>query len=261
MCYDVDAVPPFYGPPVTAVTTEPLVLNSSADDVAFAAFLARPADSTGTGVLVLPDNRGLSGFYEQFTIRLAEQGFTALAIDYFGRTAGLDYRNRGEEFARMDNLMPRHLAKITRETLFGDVTTAIDHLGRERDPNGSSGAVVSIGFCLGGRFAFQTAAARFGLSGVIGLYGFPGSLNNVPGPAQQADTLSAPILAFWGGGDEGIPPSTVAHFDQALTAAGVKHEFVTYPGAPHGFFELGTRGFDDACADVWRRVLAFLARS
>ena len=46
-------------------------------------------------MLVLPDNRGLSSFYEQLTIRLAEQGHTALVIDYFGRTAGPGARERG----------------------------------------------------------------------------------------------------------------------------------------------------------------------
>jgi carboxymethylenebutenolidase len=253
VCYDADAVPPFYGPPVTTVTTESLTLTS-ADGALFAGFLARPEDSNGVGVLVLPDNRGLSGFYEQFATRLAEQGYTALAIDYFGRTAGLDYRDRGEDFFLMENLMAGHLSKLTRDGLFGDFAAAIDVLRND------CRTVASIGFCMGGRFAFQTAAARFGLSGVIGLYGYPGPLNGRPGPAQETAEMKAPILALWGGGDEGIPESVVASFDDALTAAGVEHEFVTYPGAPHGFFELRTSEFEDACADVWRRVLAFLSR-
>jgi carboxymethylenebutenolidase len=68
------------------------------------------------------------------------------------------------------------------------------------------------------------------------------------------------VLAIWGGGDEGMPVDDVAAFDAALTAAGVEHETITYPGAPHGFFELAQGEFADASADAWRRTLAFIRR-
>ncbi|GLX00730.1 dienelactone hydrolase family protein [Microtetraspora sp. NBRC 16547] len=87
MCYDAGAVPPIHGALVTTAISARLPLTS-ADGAEFAAYLSCPGRASGVGVLVLPDNRGLSGFYEQFTVRLAEQGHHALAIDYFGRTAG-----------------------------------------------------------------------------------------------------------------------------------------------------------------------------
>lgn len=86
----------------------------------------------------------------------------------------------------------------------------------------------------------------------------PGPPNGKPGPRRLAAELTAPILALWGGADEGISSELVASFHEALTAAGADHEFVTYPGAPHGFFELAQEEYAEACADVWRRVLAFL---
>jgi len=54
-----------------------------------------------------------------------------------------------------------------------------------------------------------------------------------PGPTQLADRLRAPVLALMGGADDGIPPSAVHAFDTATGAAGVEHEIVVYPGAPH----------------------------
>jgi carboxymethylenebutenolidase len=250
VCYDADASPPVYGPPVTSVTSEQVTLTSR-DGTLFAAYRSRPARNAGPGVLVLPDNRGLSAFYERLTVRLAEQGYEALAIDYFGRTAGVGYRDRGAGFDRIEERMA-HLHKLTRDGLYADFDTGIEHLlagGR---------SVVSLGFCLGGRFAYLTAAPRFGLAGAVGLYGFPDPVREAPGPTQLADELAAPILAMFGGADEGIPPATVAAFDNALTAAGVPHEIVTYPGAPHGFFEMEQREFVDAQADAWRRILSFL---
>jgi carboxymethylenebutenolidase len=50
----------------------------------------------------------------------------------------------------------------------------------------------------------------------------------------------------------------VEAFTAALTAAGVEHEVVVYPNAPHGFFDLKYAEFADACADAWRRTLAFI---
>ena len=51
-----------------------------------------------------------------------------------------------------------------------------------------------------------------------------------------------------------------AAFDEALTAAGVEHEIVTYDGAPHSFFDRRQEEFAEASEDVWRRVLEFIRR-
>lgn len=250
MCYDDSARPPIGRIARTEAATESLV-RTSVDGARFAAFRARPADpgkATGIGVLLLPDNRGLRAFYDQLAVRLAEQGHTTLAIDYFGRSDGIG-RDRPADFP----VLP-HLAKLTRNGLYADFAAGIGTLRAD------CASVVSLGFCVGGRFAFQTADPAFGLAGAIGLYGAPGPIRNAPGPIQRARELAAPILGLFGGADEGIPPETVAEFDTALIDAGVRHEIVTYPGAPHGFFDQSLADqHADACADVWRRVLGFLS--
>jgi carboxymethylenebutenolidase len=256
VCYDSAASPPAHAAPLMAATAEPLTL-ASGDGARFAAHLARPERPSGSAVLVLPDNRGLSGFYQDLTLRLAEQGHTALAIDYYGRTAGADLGARGEDFGAMENLMPNHVAKLTPETLYADILAGVDFLCSPA--GGAATRAFSLGFCMGGRFAFLTAAPRFGLDGVIGFYGYPDELFGAPGPTQRAGELTAPILGLFGGADENIPAATVAGFDRALAEAGVEYEFVTYPGAPHGFFDQRLPGQEEACADAWRRVTEFLA--
>ncbi|QUQ72561.1 dienelactone hydrolase family protein [Kutzneria sp. CA-103260] len=235
MCYENDAVPPVPDIPEFAVRTsrEPL---RSADGTPVPTFRAHPAERKGSAVLLLPDNLGLREFYEQLAVGLAQRGHPAIAIDYYARSAP-------------DAPLTRKLAELRRDTLFDDFDAAIAALG---------GNVVSLGFCLGGRFAFQTAAARFGLSGAIGFYGAVQPIRDAPGPTQLAPTFTAPILGIFGGADEGIPPELVAGFDQALTVAGVAHEIVTYPGAPHGFFDASVDGFAEESADAWRRVERFL---
>src|SRR5262249_29154829 len=110
--------------------------------------------------------------------------------------------------------------------------------------------------------SFLAPAESHNLAGAVGFYGAPGMTGPYrdPGPTQLADRMTAPVLALMGGADEGIPPSQVEAFDAALTAAGVVHEVVVSPNAPHGFFDLKQAEFADACANAWRRTLAFIAR-
>jgi len=61
-----------------------------------------------------------------------------------------------------------------------------------------------------------------------------------------------------GGADQAISKTDVDEFDAALTEAGVEHELVTYPGAPHSFFDRKQEAFADASEDAWNRVLAFI---
>jgi carboxymethylenebutenolidase len=70
--------------------------------------------------------------------------------------------------------------------------------------------------------------------------------------------LAAPILGVFGSADAGIAGAELEAFDAALNAAGVKHEFVIYPGAPHSFFDIKYAEHAEACSDAWRRVLAFI---
>ena len=91
MCFDLDSAPPI--PPLTgaAVSHEDLVVEA-ADGNRFAAFAATPEEPSLIGVAILPDVRGLYRFYEELALRFAERGYRAVAIDYFGRTAGVEKR-------------------------------------------------------------------------------------------------------------------------------------------------------------------------
>ncbi|WP_219470687.1 dienelactone hydrolase family protein [Nonomuraea rhizosphaerae] len=243
MCYDDTARPPVHTAPVTGTTSADLRLDSTADGAPFAAYEARPDVASGAGVVILPDVRGLHDFYKRLAVRLAEQGHPAIAIDYYGRTAEDD--RRGADFPIME-----HVPRLTRDQIQGDVMAAARRL---------DGPVVALGFCMGGRNAFFLSAPRFGFAGVIGFYGAPGIAGPYgPGPTQHANELSAPILGLFGGADHGITGEMVGEFGDALTRAGVAHELVTYPGAPHGFFDAAYEEHAEACADAWKRVLAFL---
>jgi carboxymethylenebutenolidase len=72
--------------------------------------------------------------------------------------------------------------------------------------------------------------------------------------------MASPILGLMGGDDPGIPVEDVEAFDRALDEAGIEHEVIVYPGAPHSFFDRKQEDFAADSEDAWNRVLAFLER-
>src|SRR5690242_15123487 len=92
MCFDTDSEPPIPRIVGAAVSHEDLELEAT-DGNRFAAFLATPEERANVGVVILPDVRGLYRFYEELALRFAERGYAAVAIDYFGRTAGVAKRD------------------------------------------------------------------------------------------------------------------------------------------------------------------------
>lgn len=246
MCFDVDSAPPIPAISGAAVSHDELVLEAS-DGNRFAAFLAAPDEPARAGVVILPDVRGLYRFYEELALRFAERGYAALAFDYFGRTAGAE--KRGEDFEYMP-----HVQHTTAAGVQADVAACVARLR-------ASGceSIVTVGFCFGGRHSWLAAAAGHGLAGAIGFYGRPGERSDgSPGPVQRASEMTCPILALQAGDDAGIPVEESEAFAAALSAAGVEHELVVYPGAPHSFFDRKQEEFAADSADAWARVLAFL---
>jgi len=247
VCFDLDSLPPVPVIAGAAVSHDELVLES-ADGNRFAAFAAMPEQPQAVGIVILPDVRGLYRFYEELALRFAERGYAAVAIDYFGRSAGVSKRD--EQFDYME-----HVALTTPEGVQADVAAACAAL-RARDAQ----FLFSVGFCMGGRHSWLAAAGGHGLAGAVGFYGMPGARNGQPGPTERAGELAAPILALQAGADAHIGAEQNAAFEQALAAAGVAHELVSYPGAPHSFFDRKFEEYAEASRDAWERVLAFVER-
>jgi carboxymethylenebutenolidase len=251
MCFELDSVPPVPRISGAAVSHSDLVLEA-ADGNRFSAFEATPDQPNGIAVVILPDVRGLYRFYEELALRFAERGYLAVAIDWFGRTAGVG--KRGEDFADRDVYM-EHTSQTTEEGIQADIRAAVEHV-RPR-----ARAVFTVGFCFGGRNSWLAAASGHGLAGAVGFYGMPGDRGDgLPGPTDRAAEIEAPILALQAGADQHITAEYNEAFDRALTDAGVEHEVVTYPGAPHSFFDRRQEDFAEASDDAWRRILDFLDR-
>jgi carboxymethylenebutenolidase len=203
------------------------------------------------GIVVMPDVRGLHPFYEDLAKRFAEAGVHAVTLDYFGRTAGTGPRD--DDFDHRP-----HVEQTSPEAIAADVAAGVAFLRSAE--GGRATNVFTVGFCFGGRYSFNQAGEGHGLAGVIGFYGGlrPRHEGDQYTPIRRAPTYAAPVLALFGGADPSNPHEEIETFTLALERAGVEHEIVVYPDAPHSFFDRAFDQYRDECDDAWRRVLDFI---
>lgn len=237
MCYGDDARPP--GPPNPGPVGDHghLVLHS-ADGTDFGAYYAHPEQPTGRGIVIFPDVRGLHVFYRELAHSFAAAGLSAVAFDYFGRTAGI--ADRGEDFPYRD-----HMDKLGSASVKDDgVATAAWLRGAGVE------SVFTVGFCFGGAMSWRQAAAGDDLKGSIGFYGIPSRV------ADVTDQIASPLLILAAGQDF-TPVAEVEQFAERVRGHGVEVGMTVYPDAPHSFFD---RTFGQHQADVedaWHQMLQF----
>jgi carboxymethylenebutenolidase len=242
MCYSNEARPPL--PPILGGSTDEgdLVLTA-ADGNRFRAYAARAATPSGAGVVVIPDPRGVHPFYKELVRRFAQAGVDAVVIDYVDRAAGMS--ERPENFD-----LRATIGQTTPEGIAADVAAGIAYL--RSAAGGAPESVFTVGFCFGGAQSWRQSAAQPGLSGSIGFYGIPSRVRNV------IPQMRAPLLLLLAGNDQATTQEDFAQFDRELTQAGVPHQMVVYEGAPHSFFDRSFEQHQDASADAWRQMLAFI---
>ena len=252
MCFAFDASPPDLPAdiaPIAGGAGAELLELESADGTRFSAALAESPEPRGRAVVILPDVRGLYPFYSELAERFAAAGHHAIALDYFGRTAGLG--PRGEDFEYMP-----HVQKTRPRTVQEDAAAALAAL-RERTGAGAAStrrlllrrhAVVPRGDERGARPRGRDRLLRLAEPGALG--------RHVADPPRRRHARArAGAVRRRRRGHPARPGRGVRH---SLAEAGVEHEIVTYPGAPHSFFDRRYEEHAEACADAWRRILAFL---
>lgn len=194
-------------------------------------------------MVIMPDVRGLHGFYKELAQRFAEAGMHSVAIDYFGRTAGIGSRDGDFPFRE-------HVEKLEPQKVNEDVGAAVTWLRSQvRDLR----AVFTVGFCMGGSLSWAQSAAGHDLDGSIGLYGIPGRVGHL-----TAD-MTAPLLLLAAGQDF-TPVEEVERFAERVRGSGTEAEMHVYPDAPHSFFDRSFAEHQEACADAWHRILNFVDR-
>lgn len=185
------------------------------------------------GVLVGPEGGGLVELTRSIARRLAEAGFAAFAMDYYGN---------GQPLSDMDQMMARLGPWMVDPTGIRAIATeALSVLAAQ--PETDASRLAAIGYCFGGTTALELARSGADLKAVVGFHSGLGTAR-----PQDAANIRARVLACIGADDPLIPPEQRLAFEREMNSGGVDWRLNLYGGAGHSFTNpdvgaLGRAGF------------------
>jgi carboxymethylenebutenolidase len=213
----------------------------------FSGYLALPPAGRGPGLLLLQEIFGVNPHIRAVAEQYAQDGFVVLAPDLFWRDAhrvalGYEGDDRERAYALMKNIQPGQV--------LADLQAALAALKARPECTGKLGA---LGYCMGGRLAYMTAATQ-GVDAAVAYYG--GGIQN---QLDLAGRIACPVQFHYAEQDDHIPPAAVAQVQAAM--AGKAAEFHLYPGTRHGFNRSVGAAYDPGAAALAHgRSLVFLSQ-
>jgi dienelactone hydrolase len=185
------------------------------------------------GVLVAPEGGGLVDLTKTIARRLAELGYVAFAMDYYGD---------GKPLSDRAQVMPKIQAFMAEpSTIRARATEALAVLTRQ--PECDAGKLAATGYCFGGTTVLELARSGADLKAVVGFHSGLGTTR----PAEPG-VVRPKILTCIGARDPIIPADQRQAFEAEMTAAGVDWQMNVYGEAGHSFTnpasgDLGMPGF------------------
>ena len=219
------------------------------DGGTFSGYLAVPEMGSGPGLILGQEIFGVNGTIREIADNFAEEGYVVLAPDLFWRLEpGIELGYDEASFQKAFGYLERF-----------DVDQAIDDLGASivalKALDECSGGVGFMGFCLGGKLAFLTAA-RHDIDVSISFYGI-----GLPELMGEAGNISCPIVFHCAELDKFCPPEAFEAIHDGMKAhAGT--EIYLYQGADHGFYNKDRDVFHKSAVSMAQsRTIATLRRT
>ena len=217
-------------------------------------FLAQPnADGVFPGIIVIQEWWGLADHIKEVCMRLARQGYIAVAPDLYHGKVG---RTAEENMALRSQVSD----KGVMQELDGTVTYL------RAQPFVKKDRIGVIGFCFGGRYSLLFGCHSKELAATVVYYGPPINTQiteKTPlNPIDLIPNLTSPLLGIYGEADASIPLDAGSKLKEALQKAGKSFEIKTYPGAQHAFNNdtNAERHHPEASKDAWQHTSDFLNR-
>lgn len=238
-------------------TTQVKVPNSN---LQIDAYLAEPAkEGKFPAVIVIQEIFGVNIHIREVAEKFAKEGYVAIAPALYQRTApGFEAKYTPEDIQRGRS----YKEQTTAEEILSDIQAAIIYL--RTLSNVQKDAIGLIGFCFGGHVVYL-AATLPDIKVTACFYG-GGITNSTPGGGEPTITLTskikAPIYAFFGSEDQGIPLEHTEQIEAELKKHQIPHKIFRYEGAGHGFFCNHRASYNpEAAADAWQQVLELFQKN
>jgi len=202
-----------------------------------------PVSQKAPLVFIVHDWDGLNEYEIKRTQMLNALGYSVFALDMFGK---------GVKPATIDE------RKAITGALYQDRTKMRKLLDAGYMTAKANGANVSnavgIGYCFGGTVMLEMARSGAALKGFVG---FHGGLATPSG--QDYKLAKGNILIIHGSADASVSLSEFAGLIGELESTKIKHEAITYSGAPHAFTVFGSERYrEDADKKSWNRFTQYL---
>ena len=214
-------------------------------------YMAQPkGGGSYPGVVVIQEAFGVNSHIKKVTERIAAEGYVAIAPDIFHREVErlIPYSEMSKAIATMQ--------RVVDSKAMGDIGAAIAHL--KSQSNVKAGSLGVIGFCMGGRLTYLTAAHHANdIKAAVPYYGGGIPMGN-PSPLSRTGEIKCPMYLFFGGKDQLIPTDHVNQVKTELTAKKISSQVEVYPDAGHGFFCDDRGSYHEASAkDAWEKTKSF----
>ncbi|SRR6266511_2831265 len=204
-------------------------------------YLATPTSGGGPGLVVIQEWWGLNDQIRGMADRFAQEGFVALAPDFYHGA----HASEPDEAGKL--LMALNIDRVGK-----DARGAAQFLQQHQATQGAKVGV--IGFCMGGQLALLAGTvAPEEIGAVVDMYGIH------PNVHPDFAKMKAPALLLFAERDGYVNAEARAGLEQQMRQADVQTESHVYPGVDHAFMnETNKDAYNPQAADdAWRRVLAF----
>lgn len=205
-------------------------------------------------VMVLPEWWGLTDYAKNRAKQLAELGYIAIVVDFYGEGRIVNSPEEAQAFAT-----PFYENPSNAKAIFDAAKNQLS-----KYPVANSQEVAVIGYCFGGAMALNMARQESDLKGVVSFHG-----NLMTGVAPNNNTV--PILVCNGAADTYVPQEEIMAFKKEMDSAKIQYTFIDYPNALHSFTnpsstEIGKK-YDmkvaynkEADVKSWKEMKVFLSK-
>lgn len=230
---------------------------STADGEADCRFF-HPESGLHPGVILWPDILGSRPVIWSAAERLAASGFSVLVINHFYRDMHAPVIPKGSSFKdkavrkQIVEMMERLSYKTTATDTLGCVTFLDNHCAVD-----SKKKIGTLGYCMGGHIAMQSAAAVPGRIGAgASFHGGRLVTKGVESPHLLVREMQAHFLFAIAASDDEDDPEAKCVLAKVYTEAGLPAEIEVYQDTMHGWCIPDSRVYNENQAELaWSRLL------
>ena len=171
-------------------------------------------------VLIVPEWWGISDYTRGRAKQLAELGYLAFAVDFYGDGKTAETPDEAGKLAGPFYAPGSTMGKNRFDAALAKIKTF---------PGADTNKIAAIGYCFGGAMVLNMARLGEPLKGVVSFHG------NLIGAPLNKELLKSDVLVCHGDSDKFVPQTEVATFKKQMDSVGASYTFKSYANATHAF--------------------------